>query len=61
MVVHMKFFSRSSAFVKPATELSTHEWAEYNLPADLALASGDDQHFDVIDAHQRLAPDDDVI
>lgn len=57
----MKFFSRSPAPVSVVREPSTHEWAEYNLPADLALTSADDHLFDVVAAQQDLSSGDDVV
>lgn len=57
----MKFFSRSSAPVTIVREPSTHEWAEYNLPADLALATADEHLFDAVAAQQDLSSGDDVI
>ncbi len=60
-VVNMKFFSRSSAPVTVVREPSPHEWAEYNLPADLALTSADDHLFDAVAAQQDLSSSDDVV
>ena len=57
----MKFFSRSTAPVTIAREPSAHEWAEYNLPADLALTSADDHLFDAVAAQQDLSSTDDVV
>jgi hypothetical protein len=57
----MKFFSRSSAPATIAREPAVHEWAEYNLPADLALATADDHLFDVVAAQQDLSSGDDVV
>lgn len=60
-VVNMKFFSRSSAPVTVTREPSPHEWAEYNLPADLALTSADDHLFDAVAAQQDLSSSDDAV
>lgn len=60
-VVTMKFFSRFSAPVMIAREPSPHEWAEYNLPADLALACADDHLFDAVAAQQDLSSGDDAV
>ena len=60
-VVTMKFFSRSTSPVTIAPEPSPHEWAEYNLPADLALTSADDHLFNAVAAQQDLSSSDDVV
>jgi len=60
-VVNMKFFSRSTPPVSVVLEPSTHEWAEYNLPADLALACADDHVFDAVAPQQILSSGDDVV
>lgn len=60
-VVIMKFFSRSTAPATIAREPSPHEWAEYNLPADLALTSADDHLFDAVAAQADLSSTDDVV